>query len=127
LTLPKCEFISILRIQFVQGLQRAEGDWRDQPRIYPPPSVARKIRQLLGELKILICLREPLDRAFSHYHHALRTAEDNRSFYEACQSDAGLPLWCERHDDFRRAYVRGSWYAYQIEEWRQQFGHENRF
>jgi len=57
----------------------------------------------------------------------MRAAEDNRSFFEARRSDAELPLWSDRHEDICRAYVRGSWYAYQIEEWRREFSSDNLF
>ncbi len=105
--------------------QRAVGEI--SPEYMRTPGVARAIRAALGRVKIIICLREPLARAFSHYLHCLRSAEDNRSFFDACREDARLPLWSDSKDDLARAYVRGSWYPYQIEEWRREFGAENLF
>lgn len=105
--------------------QRAVGEI--SPEYMRTPGVARAIRDTLGQVKIIICLREPLDRAFSHYLHCLRAAEDNRSFFEGCSTDSRLPLWAEAYDDVTRAYIRGSWYPHQIDEWRREFGAENLF
>jgi hypothetical protein len=107
------------------GGQRAIGEIT--PEYIRTPGVARAIRVALGPVRIIICLREPLARAFSHYLHCLRSAEDNRSFFEACQTDAQLAPWSEATEDIVRAYVRGSRYPYQIEEWQHQFGAENLF
>lgn len=97
------------------------------PEYMRTPGVARAVREALGRIKIIICLREPVRRAFSHYLQCLRLMEDNRSFAAACRHDASLPLWSERHADIRRAYVRGSRYAYQVKEWLDEFGRENLF
>jgi hypothetical protein len=97
------------------------------PEYIRVPGLAAVVRNVLGRIKIVICLREPLRRAFSHYLQCLRLAEDNRSFCAACEYDARLPLDCDQHQDVRRAYVRGSWYPHQIREWEDEFGRGNMF
>jgi hypothetical protein len=105
--------------------QRAIGEI--SPEYLRSPEAPAIVREALGPIKIIVCLREPARRAFSHYLLCLRLAEENRSFADACQWDAGLPSWSGDFLDFRRAYVRGSRYAYQIEAWRRAFGIENTF
>ena len=105
--------------------QRAIGEI--SPEYMRAPGVAPLVRQALGPIKIIVCLREPTRRAFSQYLLCLRLAEENRSFPDACRWDASLPLWSGSFLDFRRAYVRGSWYAHQLNSWRREFGIENMF
>ena len=105
--------------------QRAIGEI--SPEYMRAPRAAALVREALGPIKIIVCLREPTRRAFSHYLLCLRLAEEDMSFADACRRDAILPLWSGSFLDFRRAYVRGSWYAYQLDSWRREFGIENMF
>ena len=105
--------------------QRAIGEI--SPEYIRAPGAAASVRGALGPIKIIVCLREPTRRAFSHYLLCLRLAEEDRSFADACHWDAGLPPWSGSFLDFRRAYVRGSRYAYQLDSWRRNFGIENMF
>jgi len=105
--------------------ERAIGEV--SPEYIRAPGAARAVREALGPIRIVVCLREPARRAFSHYLLCLRLAEEDRSFSDACQWDAGLAPWSGGFLDFRRAYVRGSRYAYQIDSWRSHFGIDNMF
>lgn len=97
------------------------------PEYMRVPGAARFVREKLGRIKIVVCLRQPTIRAFSHYLHCLRAAEDNRSFLAACRADAELPLWSDDDEHIAVAYVRGSRYVYQLQEWEREFGRENMF
>jgi len=47
------------------------------------PAVPARIKQLLPEVKLIAVLRNPVDRAFSHYQHAKRKGFENLSFADA--------------------------------------------
>jgi hypothetical protein len=91
------------------------------------PGLAHDVRESLGTIKVIVCLREPLARAFSHYHQRLRLMGEDRPFAAACEQDAALPLWPNEYRHIRTAYVRGSWYPYQLVHWIHEFGRENFF
>lgn len=91
------------------------------------PGNARRLREALGRIKIIICLREPLRRAFSHYHQCLRLLEDNRSFFTACEQELAAPPDFMDYLAARQAYVHGSLYSAQIAEFAREFGSENLF
>lgn len=91
------------------------------------PGNAHRIREALGRIKIILCLREPLRRAFSHYHHCLRVLEEGQSFAAACVEDFRKSPSNMDHLAIRRAYVHGSLYPPQISEYVSEFGRENVF
>ncbi len=73
--------------------------------IYGQERVARKIQEVLGDVKVIISLRNPVDQLFSLYKHHLRfmKIEQGQSFLEFVQS----------RDDFeRQTYVKhlSGWY-----------------
>lgn len=47
------------------------------------PDGPRRIRSLLPDAKLIVLLREPVARAFSHYHHERRKGVESLSFEEA--------------------------------------------
>jgi len=52
------------------------------------PKCAKRILNYNPDVKILIMLRNPADRAFSHYQMKKRDTEENKSFSEALKSEA---------------------------------------
>lgn len=51
------------------------------------PEVPRRVRRLLPEAKFLILLRNPIDRAYSHYYHAVTRGHETCSFEEAIERE----------------------------------------
>lgn len=96
------------------------------PEYMRVPNVAETIRDVLGQTKIIICVREPVARAFSHYHQCVRILQENRSFEQACKADAGLSAKSS-YAQIRTSYVTGSHYAEQIRAFINTFGGENVF
>ncbi|MCP4421296.1 MAG: sulfotransferase domain-containing protein [Chloroflexi bacterium] len=94
------------------------------------PAVAQRVWQVLPDVKIIIMLRHPVDRAYSHYHHQKRHHREERSFDEAMTASK---LLFEQHghhgkhqeiDLFqpgstyvKSSYVARSIYKPQIERW----------
>jgi hypothetical protein len=53
------------------------------------PLAAERIAETLPHTKILVVLRNPVDRAFSHYQHKFRRCQETLSFEEAIDAEAG--------------------------------------
>ena len=51
---------------------------------------AERIYNVFPQVKLLVILRNPTDRAFSQYHHWIRLNWDDRSFEEAINSELGV-------------------------------------
>ncbi|RMH37649.1 MAG: sulfotransferase [Nitrospirae bacterium] len=49
------------------------------------PSAARKIRKVLPHIKLIVILRDPIDRTFSHYLMSTRRRIESRNFSEVVQ------------------------------------------
>lgn len=63
----------------------------------------RNIKNILGEPRIIITLRNPVDRAFSNYLHLVRGGWEPRTFEEALKSEknrkAANELWVRYYTD----------------------------
>jgi hypothetical protein len=51
------------------------------------PHALRRISELLPEVKIIIILRNPVDRAYSHYHHEVEKGRETLSFEDAIRME----------------------------------------
>ena len=51
------------------------------------PSAPRRICELIPRVKLIVLLRNPVDRAFSHYLHALRSNAETLPFEEALRQE----------------------------------------
>ena len=49
------------------------------------PNTKKRIKNLIPKAKIIVILRNPVDRAYSHYNHNVRRKLENLSFEEAIQ------------------------------------------
>jgi hypothetical protein len=52
------------------------------------PLVPRRIQQLLPGVRLIVLLRNPVDRAYSHYHHEVAMGHETLSFEEAIKQEA---------------------------------------
>jgi Sulfotransferase domain len=50
-------------------------------------SVPQRIRDLLPGVRLIVCLRNPVDRAYSHYWHNYKKARESLSFEEALRAE----------------------------------------
>lgn len=53
------------------------------------PAVPKRVHGLLPETKFIIILRNPVDRAYSHYHHSVVRGQETCSFEEAIDREPG--------------------------------------
>lgn len=59
---------------------------KSSPTYLPDLQVPRRMHMLMPDIKLIVLLRNPLDRAFSHYKHNLRYKREERTFLEALNS-----------------------------------------
>lgn len=51
------------------------------------PQAPRRVHELLPGVKLIVLLRNPVDRAWSHYHHVKRRNGETLSFEEALEAE----------------------------------------
>ncbi len=98
------------------------------------PLAAGRVQQALPGVKLIGLLRNPIDRAFSHYHHAVKLGAEPLSFEAAIEREperlAGeFERLCCEPDYHSPAYVYHSYlargvYVDQLERWMSLFPRE---
>jgi len=91
------------------------------------PHAARRVRKAVPNAKLIVLLRNPVDRAYSHYHHEVSMGVETASFEDAiAREEALLPeetakvLADEGYRSFAHfhySYVARGLYADQVERW----------
>jgi hypothetical protein len=95
------------------------------------PHAARRAAALVPHTKLIALLREPVDRAFSHYHHNRVRDREHLSFEEAVGREEERigdgwrrMLADEQHDDQdvrTYSYLARGRYAEQLDRWMEHF------
>ena len=57
------------------------------PAYIRKPWVARRIKELFPEIKLIALLRNPVDKAYSHYHSSIKSGVQKHSFEEMVEED----------------------------------------
>jgi len=93
-----------------------------------------RIHSYRPDAKLVAILRNPIDRAFSHYQHEKRKNRETRSFEEAVRDELtwmeeehkrvleNPEYWSERH--YRKSYLLRGHYAEQLRRWSSYFPRE---
>jgi hypothetical protein len=91
------------------------------------PHAAQRVRQAIPDVKLIALLRNPVDRAYSHYHHEVRQGLESLSFEDALQrEETELPGETERvlrDEDYHsavhqsRSYLARGIYVDQLARW----------
>lgn len=68
------------------------------------PEAARRIARDLPDVRLLTCLRDPVDRAFSHYLFLIRSGQTRASFEEALDRYPGIVEHSRYHRYLREYY-----------------------
>lgn len=105
------------------GQERIFGESSTGYMIWPE-AIAR-IRRDLDSPKIILLLREPVARTFSHYRWRYRLGLEKRSFLRAMQEDGYGYDPMQPADYGYRSYLQFSNYAEYCPLWEQAFGAEN--
>jgi len=95
------------------------------------PLAPARARALVPEARLIALLREPVDRAFSHYHHEKRAGREPLEFGAAIERERAefsaeserLIAQPERYSEFhhRHCYLHRGRYADQLEHWLESF------
>lgn len=99
------------------------------------PAVPKRIANAIPKVKLIVLLRNPVDRAYSHYNHEVRLGEEKLSFEDAIEREInGL------HCDFKRlindkdycsfghqhySYLSRGIYVDQLKRWKLYFPPKN--
>jgi hypothetical protein len=99
------------------------------------PLTAGRASQMLPDAKIIVVLRNPIDRAFSHYNHNRRKGRETRSFEDAIEGEFEIidieedriitnqaeSLFTHRHF----SYLSRGLYARQLKRWLSYYDRKN--
>lgn len=80
------------------------------------PGVAERIHNVLPDVKLIWIFRDPIDRAYSNYWHAVRSGIEPLGFAEAVRREDDRDIW--------KGYVRRSQYAEQVSRYLDYFDRE---
>lgn len=124
----------------VDSLQAGRGDGpaaitgEASPYYLFHPHAPRRVAEVLPEVKLIALLRDPIDRAFSHYKMVVRNGNERLSFADAIEQEEAVireevqkmldnPAY---YSDFhrRRSYLTRGLYADQLEAWFEHFPRE---
>jgi Sulfotransferase domain len=137
---PLGKEIHYFDLHYARGLRWYRGRFPFAHRLRPPaitidaspyylahPLAAERAHRLLPEVKLVALLRNPIERAFSHYQHEVRDGRESLSFAEALDREAerlaGEEERLQRDSGYysfehhRYSYTRRGHYLEQLERW----------
>jgi hypothetical protein len=82
------------------------------------PEVPARVAKLLPTVKLIVLLRNPIERAYSNYQHSVSLGIEKRSFAEAIQPELNgqkYPVGSIAHRE--QSYLARGLYAEQLERW----------
>lgn len=119
------------RFPFSHRLRRRALTIDASPYYLAHPLAPERAAQLLPEVKLVAVLRNPVDRAFSHYQHEVRDGRESLSFAEAIDREparlAGEQERLQREPSYysynhhRYSYLRRGLYLEQLGRWVQHY------
>ena len=98
------------------------------------PLVPRRISEMVPQVKLIVLLRNPVDRAYSHYQHNVRMGREPLSFEEALENEelrlkgetdkmvADESYFSFNHQHF--SYLSRGVYVDQLRDWQAYFSSE---
>ena len=94
------------------------------PSYFPSDIAPNRIAQLLPEVKLILSLRNPSDRAISHYYHQFNRVKDETRFIEEVFSVQEIASLQERPYTKTSSYIQLGKYLPQIQRWLNVFPRE---
>lgn len=93
------------------------------------PEVPERVRISCPDVKLIALLRNPVDRAYSHYQIAVRKQKDELEFLDALAAEeerlSGPTPWIYKPKSFRTyTYITRGLYAQQLTRWLRYFPKE---
>ncbi len=102
-----------LSLNKVKVIGEASSDY-----FYNHKKIIPLIKEKLGDVKIIICLRNPIERAFSAYNNLLRDSREKLSFYEGLMKENER---IENNYDWMWHYTNGGFYSDGITNFKNHF------
>lgn len=98
------------------------------------PAVPDRVADVMPDARLIVLLRNPVDRAYSHYHHSKRVGREPLSFEKAIDAEpdrldgeldahASTPTYDDQSYEHYSYLARGR-YLEQIERWLQHYDRE---
>jgi len=119
------------RFPFIHQLRRGALTLDASPYYLPHPLAPQRVAQLLPAVKLIALLRNPVDRALSHYQHEVREGRETLSFPEAIAMESERLAHEEErlqtdpayysYNHHRFSYLRRGVYIEQLSRWLQHF------
>lgn len=92
------------------------------PHYFSSEYAIKKIKEDISDVKIIIMLRHPIDRAWSHYRYAVKKGIEKKSFIDAVKENG----FSFDHDSGKLTpYILQSNYAHFVPIWTKTFGAKN--
>jgi hypothetical protein len=110
--------VELSALQAVRGRRPLVGE--SSPSYLFHPLVGERMRDLLPDVRLIVLLRDPVERAFSHYRHKVRQGRESLSFADAIAAEPerlGAHEGFEHRDVFEFSYVTRGRYAEQLQRW----------
>lgn len=94
------------------------------------PQAPERIATTIPEVKLIALLRNPIDRAYSHYHHTKRIGRENLSFEDAIAQEElrvkrleneSRELGLKSSPAYNYTYLASGMYARQLKNWLKYF------
>jgi hypothetical protein len=128
----RCHFPTHLDIRFLQAIRSSNVlTFEASPDYLLHPQAAARAASLVPHAKILVMLRNPIDRAFSHYQHMFRLGYENLSFEDAIAQEptrlakvkaaVGERSLPDSKNFLRFSYFSRGLYAEQLAVWMEHF------
>jgi hypothetical protein len=121
--IKKFEIEKIKKIKFLTG--------EATPYYLQYPHAPRRVYELNPNMKLILVLRNPVDRAFSHYKRKFRNGSEVLSFEEVTEQEQsrikGEMKKMEQNDNYfshifhRLSYITAGLYAIHLKRWLQYF------
>lgn len=89
------------------------------------PRALRRIAEILPDAKLIVLLRNPVDRAYSHYRHLVRSGRESLSFEEAIKKEIKIKNQLEivkdksvrNYEHVTYSYLQRGIYVDQLKLW----------
>lgn len=119
------------RFPYARQLRRGLLTLDASPYYIVHPQVPKRVAELLPEARLIALLRNPVDRALSHYQHEVRAGREPLSFVDAIAQEADRLAGEEErlredpsyysYNHHRYSYTRRGLYLQQLRRWEECF------